>query len=95
MPFNIMETKRTDKELLSKGVQRLAITFILMFIGPVVIHSAFKNQTHPLYIFILILGIAISGTAIFMGFKAIRTMMDAFFGKKKKSTASRRKLDND
>lgn len=77
-----MEPNRTDKELLGKGVQRMAIAFIFMFISPVIIHSAFKNQDHPLYIPILILGLLGAGFAIFMGFKGIRTIMDSMFGKK-------------
>lgn len=75
--------KRTDKALLGKGVQRTAIAFIFMFIAPVIIHSAFKNQDHALYIPVLILGISAAAFAIFMFFKGIKTMMDAFFGKKK------------
>lgn len=81
--LRIMEPKETDKELLGKGVQRMAISLIFMFIGPVIIHSAFKNQDHPLYIPILILGLLAAGFAIFMGFRGIKTLMDAFFGRKK------------
>ncbi|WP_103071505.1 DUF6095 family protein [Aquimarina sediminis] len=77
-----MEPKRTDKELLGKGVQRMAIAIIFMFISPVIIHSAFKNQDHPLYIPILLLGLAGALFAIIMAFKGIKTIMDSFFGKK-------------
>ncbi len=77
-----METKRTNKELLGKGVQRMAIALIFMFIGPVIIHSAFKNQDHPLYIPILVLGIIGAAFAIFMAFKGLKTIMDSMFGKK-------------
>ncbi len=77
-----MEPNRTNKELLGKGVQRMAIALILMFISPVIIHSAFKNQDHPLYVPILILGLAGAGFAIFMAFKGIRTIMESMFGKR-------------
>lgn len=77
-----METKRTNKELLGKGVQRMAIALIFMFISPVIIHSAFKNQDHPLYIPILVLGIIGAAFAIFMAFKGLKTIMDSMFGKK-------------
>ncbi|MBP2833940.1 hypothetical protein J8281_17215 [Aquimarina sp. U1-2] len=79
-----MEPNRTNKELLGKGIQRMAIALIFMFIGPVIIHSAFKNQEHPLYIPILIVGLSGAAFAIFMAFKGIRTIMDALFGKKNK-----------
>ncbi|WP_108868215.1 DUF6095 family protein [Aquimarina aquimarini] len=78
-----MEPKRTDKELLGKGVQRMAIAFIFMFISPVIIHSAFKNQDHPLYIPILIVGIIGAAFAIFMAFRGLKTIMESMFGKKK------------
>jgi len=77
-----MEPNRTDKELLGKGVQRMAIALIFMFISPVVIHSAFKNQDHPWYIPVLLLGLLGAAFAIFMGFKGIKTIMDSIFGKK-------------
>ncbi|WP_299220751.1 DUF6095 family protein [uncultured Aquimarina sp.] len=77
-----MEPKRTDKELLGKGVQRMAIALIFMFISPVIIHSAFKNQDHPYYIPILILGLIGAAFAIFMAFRGLKTIMDSIFGKK-------------
>jgi hypothetical protein len=77
-----MKPKGTNKELLGKGIQRMAIALIFMFISPVIIHSAFKNQHHPLYIPILILGVIGAGFAIFMAFRGIRTIMDSIFGKK-------------
>ncbi|TSE09477.1 DUF6095 family protein [Aquimarina algiphila] len=78
-----MKPKRTNKELLGKGVQRMTIALIFMFISPVVIHSAFKNQEHPLYIPILVLGLISAGFAIFMAFKGLKTIMESIFGKKK------------
>ncbi|GAA3517796.1 DUF6095 family protein [Aquimarina addita] len=77
-----MEPNRTDKKLLGKGVQYMAIALICMFISPVVLHSSFKNQDHPYYIPVLIVGLVIGGFAIFMAFRGLKTMMDAFFGKK-------------
>jgi hypothetical protein len=77
-----MEPKGTNKELLGKGVQRMAIALIFMFISPAIIHSAFKNQDHPLYIPVLILGIISAGFTIFMAFRGIRTIMESMFGKK-------------
>ncbi|AXT63463.1 hypothetical protein D1816_25010 [Aquimarina sp. AD10] len=76
------ETKRTDKELLGKGIQRMAIALIFMFISPVIIYSSFKNQEHPLYVPILILGLISAAFAIFMAFKGLKTIMDSMFGKK-------------
>jgi len=73
----------TNKELLLKGLKFLAYTVALMFSAPVVLFQAFKNQEHPFYIPVLILGIVLAIAAILMGFYSIKTVIDALFGKKK------------
>jgi DMSO reductase anchor subunit len=73
----------TNKELLLKGLKFLAYTVALMFSAPVVLFQAFKNQEHPFYIVVLILGIILAIAAIVMGFYSIKTVIDALFGKKK------------
>ena len=76
---------KTDRDLLIKGVRFLSYTVILMFTAPVVIYQAFKNQGHPLYIPVLVVGCIVGLGAIIMGFVSIKTIVDALFGKKKKS----------
>jgi len=76
---------KTDRDLLIKGVRFLSYTVILMFIAPVVVWQAFKNQEHPFYIPVLVVGCLLGIGAITMGFVSIKTMVDALFGKKKKS----------
>ncbi len=73
---------RTNKELLLKGLKYLAYTVALMFTAPVVLYQAFKNQEHPFYIAVLILGIILAVAAIGMGFYSIKTVVDSLFGKK-------------
>jgi hypothetical protein len=51
-----------------------------------VIWQAFKNEGHPLYWPVLILGVLLAITAIGMGFKGIATIMESLFGKKNKKT---------
>jgi uncharacterized membrane protein len=77
---------RTDKDILVKGLKRLAYTVMLMFLAPIVIWQAFKNEGHPLYWPVLILGVLLAITAIGMGFKGIATIMESLFGKKNKKT---------
>ena len=43
----------TNKKILLKGVQFLSGALPLLFIGPIVINSSFKNKENPLYPFIL------------------------------------------
>ncbi|NNF20267.1 MAG: hypothetical protein HKN61_10855 [Flavobacteriaceae bacterium] len=73
---------RTDRDLLIKGVKYLGITALLMFIAPVIIYQAFKNEGHPLYLYVLILGFIVALAAVGMGFYSIRTVVNAFFNKK-------------
>ena len=74
--------EHTDKQKLLKGIQTLAMSLFFMFLGPGLIYQAFKNQGHPLWIPVLILGIAAGGAAIFFGFKGINQIMRSMFGKR-------------
>lgn len=75
---------RTDRDLLIKGIRFLSYTVVLMFTAPFAVYQAFKNQEHPLYIPVLVLGCILALAAIIMGFVGIKTIVDAIFGKKKK-----------
>lgn len=74
-----METKRTNKNILIKGLKKMGLSLICMFIGPTLIYVAFSNQEKPLYIPLLIIAILISFLAIFFGFKGIKTILDSMF----------------
>ncbi len=73
--------RRTNKELLIKGVKFLAYTVALMFTAPVVLYQAFKNQDHPWFIPVLVIGGILALGAVGMGFYSIKTVVDALFGK--------------
>lgn len=70
----------TDKEKLFKGVQTLMMSLLFMLLGPGMIYQAFKNQEHPLYIPVLILGILAGAAAIYFAFKGISRIMKSVFG---------------
>ena len=76
---------KTNKDLILKGIRFLVYTVALMFTAPFVLYQAFKNQGHQLYIPVLILGCILALGAIIMGFVSVKTIVDAFFGKKEKS----------
>ncbi len=76
-----METDRTDKDILTKGIRLMAICVLLMFAGPFMLHVAFSNQEKPLYIPLLILAIILCVMAIFFLFKGINTILDSIFKK--------------
>ena len=72
----------TDKDLLVKGIKFLFYTVFVMFLAPVVLYQAFKNQDHPFYIPVLVIGLILAVTAIGLGFYSIKIFIDALFGKK-------------
>lgn len=73
----------TNKELLAKAIRSFAFTAILMFAAPVILYQAFKNQEHPWFLPVLIVGFLFAIVAIAKGFHSVKLMMDALFGKKK------------
>lgn len=74
-----METKHTNKDVLVKGLKKMAISLLCMFLGPTLIYVAFSNQEKPLFIPILIVGLIISIAAIIIAFKGLKTIMDSMF----------------
>ncbi|MGB5238172.1 MAG: DUF6095 family protein [Flavobacteriaceae bacterium] len=74
----------TDKDMLIKGLKFLGYTVFTMFLAPVVLFQAFKNQDHTFYIPVLIVGLLLAITAIGLGFYSIKVFLDALFGKKTK-----------
>lgn len=74
---------KTDRVLLIKGVKRLMYTLALMFLAPIVLYQAFKNQDHPWYLPVLIVGGLLAIAAVGMGFYSIKTLVDSLFGGRK------------
>lgn len=73
--------QKTNRKILFQGVKYLAITLPLMFAGPIIIYSSFKNPEHPLYYPILGLGILCCLTSMLLFFKGIQTIMKSLFNK--------------
>lgn len=74
---------KTDVNLLVKGLKYIGLTVFFMFVAPFTVYQAFKNDTHPMYIPVLIVGLLLAITAIAFGFYSIKLIMDAIFNKKK------------
>lgn len=77
-----METPRTNKEILGQGLKKMAISLVMMFIGPTLFYIATTNKEKPLYIPLLILSLLICGGAIFFAYKGIQTIIESMFGKR-------------
>jgi len=69
--------------LLIKGLKKMSLCLLCCFIGPVVVHQAFKNKEHPLYVPVLILGILFLMTALYYGFIGIKTLVNGLLGERK------------
>ena len=76
------EQSRTDKDILKKGIKRLAICLVLMFLGPTLVHLTLSNDDKPLYIPLLIVSILLCILAIVMLFIGLNTIMDSMFKRK-------------
>ncbi|WP_299782607.1 DUF6095 family protein [uncultured Formosa sp.] len=78
-----METDKTNKEILVKGLKKMAISLACMLLGPTFLHISLTNREKPLFIPILIIGIIICFLAMYFAFKGLMTIMDSMFRKKK------------
>lgn len=74
-------TPHTDKDILMKGVKRLGICLVFMFLGPTLVHLTLDNSEKPLYIPLLILAFIICAAAIILLFIGIKTILDSMFNK--------------
>lgn len=69
----------TNRKILAKGIKYLSGALPLLFMGPIVINSAFKNQDSPYYEIVLGVGILLCGLAIFFMFKGVNTIVKSLF----------------
>lgn len=74
-----METPKADKTKIYKGLQKVFIAIPLMFVGPIIIYSSFKNQEHFLYYPVLILGCLICLFSMWLFFIGLRTLVSGLF----------------
>jgi hypothetical protein len=74
-----MTTKRTNKEILIKGLQHLGIAVVLLFAGPTLLHIVLSNKDKPFYIPLLIIAIIVCAFAVYFIFKGIITILKSIF----------------
>ncbi len=74
-----METPKADKTKIYKGLQKVFIAIPLMFVGPIIIYSSFKNQEHFLYYPVLILGCLICLFSMYLFFIGLKTLVSGLF----------------
>ncbi len=78
-----METDRTDKEVLIKGIKLMGIALAFMFTGPTLAYISQTKLKEPIDTVVLIIAIIICVLAIFFAFKGINTILDSMFKNKR------------
>ena len=73
-----------NKVLLQRGLKKMTVFLLCCFTGPVIVHQEFKNQEHPFYYPVLIIGLGVLVVAVFYGFTGIKTLVNALLGERKK-----------
>lgn len=73
-----------NKPLLQSGLKKMSLFLVCCFTGPVIVHQAFKNQDHPLYFPVLILGFFFLIIALYYGFSGIKSLVNAILGEQKR-----------
>ena len=68
-----------NKELIFKGLFRLFIAILFAFTGPVIYTSAVRNEGHPFFIPVLVLGLIACILSILYGFRGIKLLVKGFF----------------
>ncbi|GAA4302639.1 DUF6095 family protein [Aestuariibaculum suncheonense] len=76
-----METNRTDKHVLFKGIKLLAFALLSLFMGPILMHLALSDKENSLYVPLLIIACLICVMAVFLIFKGIKIIMSSMFKK--------------
>lgn len=71
----------TNKKVLFKGIKFLTFALPLLFLGPILLNSSFKNQNHPFYYIVLTLAISVCVLAVYLGFKGVKTIVSSMFDK--------------
>jgi hypothetical protein len=74
-----MNTKRTNKTVLVRGLKIMGLTLLMLFLGPFLLHAGLSNPDKPLSLHLVIIGILVCGAAIYLGFKGIKIIMDSIF----------------
>ena len=60
---------------MARGLNRLILSLFFMFLGPIIVFSAFKNEGHEFYYFVLILGTIFCLMAVYLLYSGIMTIV--------------------
>jgi Family of unknown function (DUF6095) len=69
----------TNKEVLTKGIIKLAWALPLLFGGPTIIYNAFINKDNLWHYAVLTIGISVCGLAMYFLYTGLNTIMKSMF----------------
>jgi len=69
----------TDRKILFKGVRFLVFALPLLFVGPLIIQSSFRNQNNSLFYLVFLIGILFCALGMYFIFKGINKIVGSFF----------------
>ena len=76
-----METKRTNKVILAKGIKLMGVALACMFVGPTLVYISQTKLKSPIDTIMLVIAISICVLAVFFAFKGINTILNSMFNK--------------
>ncbi len=71
-----MKQPSTDRQVLTKGIQRMALSLVFIFSGPILVYIG-AGSDHP--IIFLMPGIAFCILAVLFMFQGIKLILDSMF----------------
>lgn len=74
-----MGKEHTDKELLVKGIKKMAFALPLLFLSPYLLTLSFLNKENFVFYLALVGGIIAGAGAIYLCFKGLNTIMKSIF----------------
>jgi len=74
-----MAKEHTDKELLLKGIKKMALALPLLFLSPYLLTLSFLNKDNFVFYVALVAGILVGAGAIYLCFKGLNTIMKSIF----------------
>lgn len=77
--MNKPPTKHTNKKVLYKGIQTMALAAFLMFVGPTLAYIGLSNKEKPLFIPIVIAAIIVCCFAVYKAVKGLNLILDSMF----------------
>lgn len=76
-----MTQPRTNKQVLFKGIKIMALTGLMMFLGPTLLYIGIANKSSELSLVTIIVGGVICLGAIVAAFYGLNTIMKSMFDK--------------